>query len=188
MDWLLQHLQLVIAGAGAIAWWLGQRRQAAARTGQNPAEEMRPDEPDVSERTRRIREEIQRKIERRTGGNTPSPTSKSSDQRLPPVIVRRRVEKEDPPRPKSRIATEEAEKRDEVLLKQIALAEELRRAVEIKAASLRRVQSLSPISAGGQIGGLGISRTALLADLKDVEGLRRAFIVREIIGPPVALR
>ena len=188
MEWLLQHLQILIAGAGAIAWWLGQRRQAADRTAQNPAKEMRPDEPDFSERTRRIREEIQRKIEQRTGGNAPSPTSKSSDQKMPPVIVRRRMAAEVPPPPKSRMAIEETEDTNEVLMKQIALAEELRRAVEIKAASLRRVQSLSPISAGGQIGGLGISRTALMADLKDVEGLRRAFIAREIIGPPVALR
>src|SRR5665213_2963525 len=131
MDWLLQHLQILIAGAGAVAWWLGQRRQAAARTEQNPAKEMRSDEPDFSERTRRIREEIQRKIEQRAGGNAPSPASKSSDQKMPPVIVRRRMDAEVPQQPESRIANEEAEKRDEVLLKQIALAEELRRAVEI---------------------------------------------------------
>ena len=191
MEWLLQHLQILIAGAGAIAWWLGQRRQAADRTGRNPAKETRPDEPDFAERTRRIREEIQRKIEQRTGGNAPSPTSptsKSSDQKMPPVIVRRRMAREVPSRPKSRMAVEETEDTNQVLMKQIALAEELRRAVEIKAASLRRVQSGSPMSAGGQISALGISRTALMADLKDVEGLRRAFIVREIIGPPVALR
>jgi hypothetical protein len=32
------------------------------------------------------------------------------------------------------------------------------------------------------------SRDELLADLRDPEGLRRAILLREVLGPPVGLR
>ncbi|HEY4248592.1 MAG TPA: hypothetical protein VGM64_17355 [Lacunisphaera sp.] len=78
---------------------------------------------------------------------------------------------------------DEAERSTEMLAKQAALAEQLRQAVEIKTAALRQLRSGNEISPASKP-----VRAAVVADLRDVAALRRAFVLREIIGPPVALR
>ncbi len=184
MDWLLQHLQLLIAGAGGVAWWLNQRKQRDDAAKPAPSKESRQDDPDFAERTRRIREEIQRKIEERTRGESSSTSTRQKQSRPSPTVVAPQWSEAEPP-PLARIGMtpDEAERSTEMLAKQAALAEQLRQAVEIKTAALRGLQNGNEISSASHL-----VRTAVIDDLKDVAALRRAFILREIIGPPVALR
>ena len=69
---------------------------------------------------------------------------------------------------------------------QTALTEQLRQAGEIKAAAMSRTRFESPVSGGAQAA--AVARRALTDDLGDPDALRRAFVLREILGPPVALR
>ena len=57
----------------------------------------------------------------------------------------------------------------------------------MKAAALRRTQFESEIASKEEAAKMAV-RSALGDDLRDAAALRRAFILREILGPPVALR
>ena len=185
MDWVLNHLQLIIAAAGAVAWWLNQRRLAKTGADEAPPKEQAFEDPDLAERTRRIREEIQRKIEQRTKGPAqPSSTTTQRETTLAPPIIREVVRP--PALPKSKTAHLEAERTAEILEQQAALAERLRQAKEMKAAALRRVQFENQVSNEESVA--AVSRGVLNDDLRNPDALRRAFVLREIIGPPVALR
>lgn len=187
MNWILDHFQLVIAAAGGVAWWLKQHRQAqAGAEAPPPHQEATFADPALAERTRKIREEIQRKIEQRARGY-------ASERPRPP-----RREPAPPPLPGQetvvtpamlrRAATQvEAPGQTGVPPQPAAPAEQLRQADEMKPSSARRVRFETDIAdqartaAGTEGGTLG-------DDLRDPVTLRRAFILREVLGPPVALR
>ena len=189
MDWALKHLQLIIAIAGAVAWWLNQRRQAKM-TGEEPRKEATFDDPELAERTRRIREEIQRKIEQRARGYVnEQPTLPHNEPAEPPPVLREVVmarPPEPPPLSRAVAAKQEEQRTAGILEQQAALVEQLRKIAEAKAAAMSRAQFESPISSVGQAA--AVARSALADDLRDPDSLRRAFILREILGPPVALR
>ena len=189
MDWVLQHLQLIIGAAGAVAWWLNQHRQQQKAAGPKPLNEATIDSG-LAERTRRIREEIQRKIEQRTGTHSPMPKPlvRNEPVATPPVIPKavQRPEPRSPVLGRTATAQLEAQKTAEILEHQAALAEQLRNAAQLKAAALRRLQFENQLSSGDEAA--VAARGAIGEDLKNPEALRRAFILREIIGPPVALR
>ena len=189
MEWVLKHLQLLIVIGGAIAWWLNQRRAAQAG-----GEESRPektfDDPELAERTRKIREEIQRKIEQRARGYTqPQPAAAQPEPPELPPILREIVARlpESPVRSRATVSHVEAQRQAEILERQAALAEQLRQAQEMKAAAARRV-AFEEANADKESAVLGETRTTVLGDLRSPDALRRAFILREVIGPPVALR
>ena len=82
MRWVLENIQVVIVIAGAIAYWLNQRQRI--KQGLPPVDEdgqpipqNRPKQAsfeatDDAERTRRIQDEIRRKIAERRGEAGPS--------------------------------------------------------------------------------------------------------------------
>ena len=186
MDWVFDHLQVIIAAAGAIAWWLNQRRKGAEDAAPN---EPTFEDPELAERTRRIREEIQRKIaERARGYANERPTIPRDQQPVePPPIVREVVVT--PPLPKLRTGMTHAEvqRQAEILEQQAALAEQLREAELMKAAALKRTE-FEAATADQTAAARTLSRSTVLGDLRDPAALRRAFILREVLGPPVALR
>jgi hypothetical protein len=189
MNWVLDHLQLIIAIAGTVAWWLNQRRQAQ-KGGEEPPKETSFEDPELAERTRRIREEIQRKIEQRARGYANEQPTLPRDQLAPPPIpVAREVvvrAPEPPPLLRGAAARLETQRTAEILEQQAAMVEQLRQAAAIKAAALRRTQFESQLSSSGEAA--TVARSALTEDLRNPESLRRAFVLREILGPPVALR
>jgi len=182
MDWVSQHLQLIIAVAGALAWFINQQRQKQAGSDAPPAEDKSFEDPDLAERTRRIREEIQRKIEQRARGQTPS-----APVAPPPVLPQVAVPKPEPRPTRAAISQLEAQRTAEILEQQAALAEQLRLADELKASVARRTQFQTE-AAGKEEAARTAVRSALGDDLRDPAALRRAFILREVLGPPVALR
>lgn len=116
MDWLLQHLQLLIAGAGGVAWWLNQRRQSRENAPTKQGKEGRQSDPDFAERTRRIREEIQRKIEERTRGEVSSTSARQNQPKpIPPLVSPQLSTAEPPPLARIGMTSDEAERSTEIL-------------------------------------------------------------------------
>lgn len=181
MDWVFDHLQLIIVIAGTVAWWLNQRKQA--QTGDEaPPPETTFDDPELAERTRKIREEIQRRIaERARDYRTEQPTRPLGE---PPPVVREVVV---PQAPRRGLSHTEAQRQAEILEQQAALAEKLQEAAVLKAAALKR-KEFEAATADQTAAVLTQTRSTVLDDLRTPEALRRAFILREVLGPPVALR
>jgi hypothetical protein len=158
--------------------------------GQIPPEGEQPKEyefedPELAARTRKIREEIQRKIAQRQRGG-PEPLS-DADAIEPPVvreIVVTRTESAQPARSSSRL---DAQRQAEILEEQAALAEKLREVELMKAAAAKRTE-FETATADHSAAIRGATRSLVLGDLRSPEALRRAFILREVLGPPVALR
>jgi len=181
------YIRLMVAAAGAVAWWLNQRKQSRTADQVKPHKETTFEDPDLAERTRRIREEIQRKIEQRAKAYRESAPAHSPTEAVPPVLaggVNPRAELQ--PTPKAYAVRLEAQKHAEILEQQAALAEKLRQAAELKAAAARRIQFENQVA--GEEVTKPVRGTVLSDDLRDPSALRRAFILREIVGPPVALR
>jgi hypothetical protein len=227
MNWVLDHLQIIIVVAGAIAYWINQR--AREKAGQEadydedgipenrPAPRMETQTRELSpanrngtdidqeERARRIREEIQRKIAERRGrapGSAPAapppvprldpfrPVFQEDTRPVPPPI--RRVETA--PVPPAMPAPQAINPYDdsEALDRQRRLAEQLEE-LEARRAEARRVASQTrgdgkEVVATATSGGVAVGSRSIGAELRDPRALRRAFVLREVISAPVALR
>lgn len=178
MRWILDNLQVVIAVAAALAYWLNQRKQAAAEEEQpgagqadDPFREQAAD-PVEAERTRRIQDEIRRKIAERAGG---APVN------LPPVMPPPLFQPEPPPARTAALAAASAQ--EAALQRQRDLDEQLR-AVQASRRATQRREVIAQASSRAP----SAARTALLGDLKGADNLRRAMVLREVLGPPVGLR
>ncbi|MBI2515771.1 MAG: hypothetical protein HYV95_02540 [Opitutae bacterium] len=206
MKWLLENPWVVVVIAGLVAQLLKAlnrgTRGAAGQEEPPPAKEFEFDDTELAERTRKIREDIRRKIEERRGQHTRPPEPLPEQPRLapqdrspeatPPVIMglpelirevmqpRAAVEPSVPARGELRREAEEIER-------QAALMEQLQEAEQMKAAAQRRVAFEEAIS-DKQDKLRTQTRGVVLDDLRDPAALRRAFILREVLGPPVALR
>lgn len=200
MRWILENIQLIIVIAGAVAWWLNQRAreeagQEADFDGDGTPEAPRErgfEDPVLAERTRKIRDEIQRKIEDRRRGEEgytmPAPRSEE------PAPANYGIPVDEPPPLVREVAVAhavssslaEARRRAEILEQQATLAERLKEAEQMKASAARRASYDAVVAK--QRGTANIARAALMNDLKDADGLRRAFVLREVLGPPVSLR
>lgn len=189
MDWILDHLWVVLAVAGAIAQMLMKKKPQEGVDEETPPREETFENPMLAERTRKIREEIQRKIEeRRRGGaltrpEPPPELAPESVRELPPVVQ----EVFTSPRQLRETADRvETERHAEMLERQAALAEQLRQAQAMKAGAQKRAEFETRVSDADQTNDR--SRGALVVELRDPAALRRAFVLREILGPPVALK
>lgn len=189
MKWAAEHLQLIIAIAGAVAWWLNQRKGVKMDEEGNPQPpaDKTFEDPELAERTRHIREEIQRKIEQRAKGYSAEPPKPMQPEPmiLPPILREIFVE---PPQTAPPAATrQEAQRAAEVLAQQKALMEKLAEAKLMKAAAQKRMEFESA-TADHTAEARTETRATVLDDLRAPAALRRAFILREVLGPPVALR
>jgi hypothetical protein len=193
MDWIKDNLQLIFIVGGAIAWWLNQRKQQAEDENAPPPRETTFEDPELADRTRRIREEIQRKIEERARGYSEpvhEPATIDYDN-PPPVIVRHEPTRQAPPVVPARASFDRqaAARHAEILEQQASLNERLKRAEEMKSAAQRRAAYAITVAAGDEAKrAREKSRATLAEDLRNPEALRRAFVMREILGPPVALK
>lgn len=189
MDWISDHLQLIIAIAGSVAWWLNRRKQAAAGEEAPPTEpESVFGDPELAERTRKIREEIQRKIAQRARGQANEQPILPQEKRIEPPLVREvTVPRAADEMRRSGPAYVEAQRQAEILEQQASLAERLREAERMKTAKLKQ-KEVEAVTAAHAAGARAQTRMAVLGDLRDPAALRRAFVLREVLGPPVALR
>jgi hypothetical protein len=218
MDWIFEHLNIIIVVAGAIAYWINQRaREKAGEEADYDGDgipENRPDprdqtreltpasrggaDIDQDERNRRIREEIQRKIAERRNQGEPPPLS--GPPRLDPF---RPVFQEDAaplpapapvlPSPMPAPAPVTAYDDSAAIERQRRLAEQLEHLEEQRRAARRVAQSAFD-STEQQAATMqtekaaGVGARRLSAELRDPRSLRRAMVLREILDAPVALR
>ncbi|MBS0633644.1 MAG: hypothetical protein JSS11_17175 [Verrucomicrobia bacterium] len=195
MNWIFEHLQIVVAIIAAIAYMLKRNK---------PEDEAASDPGEDEERSRKIREEIRRKIaERREGGAAPAtpppvlrPQSRPALQPVdpfggPPKAEWPTLRKKEPepaatpppvPQP-SMAAVLERQARLAEQMKELerARAEKQRQAAEVRSAAAEQKREAAA-------GAAGDGRDAWLKDLRSAQGLRRAIVQREVLGPPVALR
>jgi len=140
--------------------------------------------PEQAARTRRIQEEIRRKIAERRGLSIPPdvpPLEESEPAFEPPVVYQ-----ESAPTDVASTATHAA-----ILERQQRLAEQMR-ALETARVTERRkageTAAAEKTETNSERGQILDSRRELLADVRDTASLRRAFVLREVLGPPVGLR
>jgi len=137
-------------------------------------------DPALAERTRRIQEEIRRKIAERRGQTVTPEAAPVGPRMEPPVIyVEERVESAVMPTTNA-VLERQQQLADQMRALELARATQQRHAAQLSA----ELKSESASSAGL----LKEARAALQADLRDPTGLRRAFVLREVLGPPVGLR
>jgi hypothetical protein len=214
MNWIFDNLGLIVFIFIAIsvvrkvkAFWQRVESDAERRAARSRPE-VRGQDPDEARRVREIQDEIRRKIAERRGGATPppvmAPTPFEEDPpmlpptRTPPVDpydspmkrameqLERRLQPTPPPAyQESRSANAAQVARQEELAEQMRVLEESRMLAERRAAQARAALTREYDSERGV---LTASRGSLLAELHDPRSLRRAFVLREVLGPPPSLR
>ena len=217
MSWIFEHLQLLLVVAGVIAYWLNQRaREKAGQEAdydedgvpENRPEARRPDvrelapasrdgsSPEADERVRQIQEEIRRKIAERRGQVAPPPIP--MPEREQPVRQSQPPEREPAPAPAREREREVITAYDDTaaLERQRRLAEQLEE-LESRRRGARLAAQAAPAGAGSRAEGAfglakevspGAGSRSLTAELRDPKALRRAMVLCEVLGGPVALR
>jgi hypothetical protein len=206
MEWILAKLPVlifVLVFAAKIFEAIMKSRKAKSEheSGHDDAAEQR--------RVAEVQEQIRRRIAERRGGAPVPPTPPASIP-IPRPIVRRAetTELPDPMGGTLRRVFEEMERklqppapapeppplvqhRRAELERQQELAEQLKVLEEQRVLAQRRATNLATEvreEAESERGVLSAGRTHLLDDLRDPQTLRRAFVLREVLGPPVGLR
>ena len=199
LQWLVDNPQLLFIVGGAIAYWINERRKA--KEGREMAEEAdrEPTDFEMEERTRRIQEEIRRKIAERQGqapGAEPSPYELEQPPMPPPLPSA-------PPQlPEARpvLVAEEvgsgAAELERVMEEQRRYAEQLDRLAAAERASQAATPGAVPLTmaayqqtAEGRAGMPIVRGGERLRDgLHDRAALRRAIVLREVLGAPKALQ
>jgi len=187
MDWVLEHLQVLFLIAVAVVAIL-QKLKTAGSTGAGRTPSGM--DPEQAERTRRIQEEIRRRIMERRGA-TPVPPAEAgpADQpppfpEAPPVIEAVRPVVVPPPPEDATELPGEAPAFEP--LPAAGLQEQMMRQLqELEAARAARRESVPTATAKAPAAAAGSAGTI---NLRQAAGLRRAMVWREILGPPVGLR
>lgn len=204
MRWILEHFQLVIVLAGALAWWLNQRKREKAGQSADYDDDGIPERNEEGSFTgeasyqddeeARMREEIRRKREARQGGQptppsvprAPSPVEDPLTQlmrelasNLAPKEPQRPVAP--PPVPAAPSYAEQELERQRALQERLATLpgrtthSSFPQAAPALTATGSAVLSPAPVS-------------ELRASLQDVAQVRRAILLSEVLGKPLALR
>lgn len=199
IEWILEKLPILIF----VLVFLSQIVRGIFRSRQSKVEP--PPRNDSLEEHRR-NEEIRRRIAERRGGRV-APAAEPAPRRAeaPPVMRRdptaiplpdplggplrrffEELEEKAPPEPPLVVQQRAAE-----LERQEQIAEELRALEDARAAAQRRAANLlaAQTAATQTENALRVvARRRLLDDLRDPQSLRQAFVLREVLGPPVGLR
>jgi hypothetical protein len=182
MDWLLDHPQVLFVIAIAVVAILQKFKQARPQetAGETPARDGQE-----AERTRRIQEEIRRRIMERRGLMPAPPPAPDSGEEAPefpeppPMFEEMRPVMIEPPFQTMDAAAAPGYSR------------ELERQQQMLA-RLRELETARPTHAGTTPATVeapvAAAANRLPADLRTPAGLRRAVVLREILGPPVGMR
>lgn len=213
-DWLLERIGLVIFVLLFVVQIV--RGLFRARRDQPPPAQAKPDELEEQRRMSEVQSEIRRRKAERRGELAPAEPPPFVRGEAAPLPLPRRTETTQMPEPFGgplRRVLEEIERevrprpvspppllpplqpaierRNAELARQEQLAEQMRVLEESRMLAKRRATQLAATnfaesqSEGGQ---RSVVRGKLLDDLRDPASLRRAFVLREVLGPPVALR
>lgn len=206
MRWIFDHLEIVAAIAAAIAYWLNQRKSQRDEADEHaPRGSQTASSPhDDADRTRRIQEEIRRKIaERRSGGAPPPPLPAPAPARTaPPPLQTPRPAMQDSSGLHDTLARKLAELRQraeaaeagrirqqqldaQMRAEDAERIEEERRSAALAAAKAEALYKASQVQA--QESAQREAQSWIHA-LRDPQLARRAIVLRELLGAPVGLR
>lgn len=207
IEWIFKHLGVVIAVLVIVVQIV---RGIAAQRGEQPPPQAKPDELEAERRTREIQEQIRRRRAERGDASArtepvappvvrpePSPqTTQMPDPFGGPLKrVLEELERHANPRPEPVSPPPVMEDRRQVELeRQRKLAEEMEALAAARVAAERRAVELAKIAAGDSARASSAAAAAVAAreslreDLRDPKALRRAMVLREVLGPPLALR
>jgi len=205
MDWIFDNLQLIVVIGSGIAWWLMQNKEQADDDPPSRSNrDLRGDplgDPDALERTRRIQEDIRRKIAERQRGQTgeaPPPMPRAPEPELPPIIRHALGLPPEPPRtpppmPSAPVQSHDRSSldRQERMQQEMRELEATRREAEAKVreVSARTARKLGQRRAQGAGSAVApMSHREILTSLRDPRGARSAMVLREVLGKPVGLR
>jgi len=195
MDWIFDHLQILIAAGAGVAYWLNQRKEAQEAEQQTREKEFTIDDHDASgdeARARDIREEIRRKIAERSGGSRPVIINEPME--APPPLFERPFQetspaddpyahdewRKEPPVVVGPSAAEQA-----VLERQRVLQERMK---ELEQKRSQTKQTISAFTQNRTPRASKRGERSLRDDLRETGSLRRAIVLREVLGSPVSLR
>jgi hypothetical protein len=200
MDWILRNLPLFIF----IFVVISIVRAAMRAKEMQEKEGAREHDLERQRRIQEVQEEIRRKIAERRGEVAAPPPLVTAPQRpvesapppaLPPTDpfggggpMRRIIEEVErrfqPPTP-APVAPRRYD-----LERKINRAEDLKNAEDDRLTLERRTLHQAAVRAetARQVASVSAVRNRLLADLRHPESLRRAFVLREVLGPPAGLR
>jgi hypothetical protein len=188
LQWMLDNAWTVVIVGGVLLQLVQAMMRKKGGADSAPAEEQAKEyefeDPELAERTRKIREEIQRKIDQRTRGQV-DPKTMEVEPEAPPPLIREVVGNRTPAHGTS--SRLEIQRQAEILEEQAALMERLREAEGLKRSAQKRI-AFEATTADHSGAARVATRSTVLDDLRDPAALRRAFILREVLGPPVALR
>ena len=212
MKWITENIQVILAVAGAIAFWLNSQREAAEKAAQEREAALRrasqPSalaETDVAAddelRNEQVRDKVRRMIAERRGEAVPPEWS------APPAMPEPEEERsfrsppiEEPPElalppPLSPpVWSQKAETADSLATETLeaSLVRQEQLAVELQSLNEQRVLAArrAAVVAEGEavVARRDLVSNELRHDLRDPRSLRRAIVLREVLGPPVALR
>lgn len=232
IDWLVRHPVVIVVIVMIVSAALRRKRAAntkastfspppVARSDEQPKPVPGFDDNDdfgvgsssEAERTRRIQEEIRRKIAERRGESTPaSAAARAGDPfevrpvpAMSPQAMTAHAKREDNESPFQRretpaftpasshpttpaVTSAQTPEVDAVPAQQRLLAETLdaldaARRAAATAGSLQAGEASTFSPAAADVGGVG-----WLRELRNARSLRKAIVLREVVGPPVALR
>ena len=181
MDWLLNHPQALVAVAIAVVAILQKFKQARTQetAGEAPARDGQE-----AERTRRIQEEIRRRIMERRGLMPAPPAAPDSVEEAPefpeppPMFEEVRPVMVEPPLQAMDAAAAPGYSGE--LERQQQMFAQLRELETARPAHAR----IAPATVEAPV---AAPANRLPADLRTPAGLRRAVVLREILGPPVGM-
>jgi hypothetical protein len=193
ISWLLDNIWAAVIIVGVIAQMfqaITKRKGADGDEGvPRDGEQPKPyefEDPELAERTRKIREDIERRIKERARGYADEQPTLPHDQQpeeAPPVIY----QAEAPPPPPPVGSRFDARRDAEIAEEQAALMEQLAEAEQMKLAAQKR-REFEVATSDHSEAARTEARASVVEDLRSPAALRRAFILREVLGPPVALR
>ncbi|MBL9185960.1 MAG: hypothetical protein JNK23_00640 [Opitutaceae bacterium] len=203
LEWVMGNLPIVIFAFVVIAQVLRAAKRAKEQAEDTP--QARPDALEEHRRTREVQEQVRRRIAERRGGGaaaTPPPVpverpvARPETTQMPDVfdgplgrMLQELQKRTEPPAPP--VMAEVRGSHAGELERQERLAEELRALEESRAMAKRRAAAIVANQAAvaqTSSGQLHAARDRLLADLRSPGSLRRAVVLREVLGAPVALR
>jgi hypothetical protein len=194
LQWLVDNAWTVVIIGGVLAQMLqAVMKKKAGEDGSVQGEQPKEyefEDPELAERTRRIREEIQRRIAQRQqqgGAEAAADAPPMLDPGGTPPSLIREVVVTVPPVPARTSARFDTQRQAEILEQQAALEEKLRDAKRMKEAVAKRTE-FEEATADHTTARRTATRASVVDDLRSPMALRRAFILREVLGPPVALR
>ena len=191
--WLLDNPQILFVVAGAIAYWLNERRKAKENREMDEEARREPDADEMAERTRRIQEEIRRKIEERQG-RAPQPPPLFEEEEnvegpapVPPPLPQLRpvlVSAEEAPGAAELERVMEQQRRYAEQIEQLAVAERAAKTF----ASVQPGMAVYSMPEAGTATRASRQESLVLSGLHDRDALRRAIVLREVLGAPKALQ